>query len=60
MNDKIKLAIMHVTIGNAKVKFSFLITISPGNFPKGSFIFKSIKIPIITAIIPTAMSNFAK
>lgn len=60
MNDRIKLAIMHVTIGKAKVKFSFLITISPGNFPKGIFIFKSINTPTITAIIPTAINNFAK
>lgn len=59
MKDKIKLAIMQVAIGKAKVKFSFFITMSPGSFPKGSLIFKRVKTPIITAIIPQAINNFA-
>lgn len=59
MKDKTILAIMQVAIGNANVKFSFFITMSPGSFPKGGLIFKSVKTPIKIAIIPAAINNFA-
>lgn len=53
------LAIILVIRGNAKVKFSFFITISPGSLPKGIFILSKKSTPITTNIIPITIKILA-
>jgi hypothetical protein len=59
IKDKTKLNIIEVTMGIYITKFFFLITMSPGNFPKKGILSKTKRsTPINRIILPNSISTF--